>query len=304
VRCAQCFQPIPAGAVQCPTDGGRPLQSVAEALKAGPSALSLVVKVADGTLEQLEQLHARGKAVGVLGPDAVLFGQQDEGLVVALWPGDGAVLSPYRAPGIGPGPEADVFAVGVLVHHMITGVMPPEGGGLPPLSMGGLQDVPDALQDLITHMTQPLPAERESSLVRVRERLENVVVDSTLSGQRVAALRRQIQQARPERQVMLSAPHAPAADPFADTLIGTREQVEAREAAAEAEADAQDTLLAFSPADAQAEQQARLQALDARTTLLPESEPEAAEPRTKWVLLGIAGGLAVGGAAVALMSLL
>ncbi|CAN0572502.1 unnamed protein product, partial [Laminaria digitata] len=91
-------------------------QSVAEALKSGPSALSLVVKIADGTLEQLEQLHARGKAVGVLGPDAVLFGQQDEGLVVALWPGDGAVLSPYRAPGTGPGPEADVFAVGVLVH--------------------------------------------------------------------------------------------------------------------------------------------------------------------------------------------
>lgn len=261
----------------------------------GPLALSVAVKIVDRTLELLGELHQGQRAHGALGPDAVLFGQSEDGLQVVLWPGDASVPAAYRASGLGPGPQADVFAVGVLMHHMVSGRAPAPGAPLQSLVPGSLQDVPDELDQLVLKMVHPAVEHRLSSVSQIRERLENLEVDSTLSGARVAALRAQMNGPLPVRQVMLSAPHAPDADPFADTLIGSRAQIEGLP---EHEEGTQDTLLGYprEPADP------RLAALDARTELLPESPP-APEARAKWVVMGVLGGLALGGAVVALMSL-
>lgn len=308
MRCADCNRPIPAGLDACPEDGGLALGSVTEALAAGPVALTQVVRVMQEVLSQLADLHVTGVAHGALGPEAVLFRQRGSQVIVRLGDG-GPTQAPYLAPEGAGEPAADMFAVGVLFHHMITGVQP-WPGRLPSLMQERLQDVPEALDALIQQLASPHPAERPHDLRAACEVLENLELDSTLSGARLAAVREAMEEAGPARQVTLSSPHAPAADPtgdtfirdrsdfeaeirasdevdaspegFADTVIGSREQIEA-------EHDVQDTLLGMPDDSARR----ALASLDVQTELLAESQ--VAPSKVRWVLAGVALGVFVGG---------
>lgn len=320
MRCARCHAVVPPGAGACPLDGGAPLTTVTEALERGPIPLSQVARVVDLALAQVAARHAAGQAHGGIGPDAVCFAQVGDALTVVVVdapPGAGAYAAPegfVSAPG-------DVHAFGVLMHHMITGRRP-WPGPLPALTGDRLQDVPEALDALIQAMVAREPSARPSPLEAVRAQLENLELDSTLTGARLAAARAELLGGAappPARQLYLTPSHGLDVDPTGDTFIRGRAELAADVAAVEAEAfadtllrrrsdleaaarpaeEAQATLLDLAPPSLPARPAApRPTGLDVETQLLMESVA-APESRLRWVVVGVAGGLVVGGLAAA-----
>lgn len=281
--------------------------------------LSQVVKVVDRVLGALSGIHAAGQAHGAIGPEAVLFRQKGDALTVVLWSPDEPPEPAYSPPERVTSAAGDAFSVGVLMHHMITGRAPPSGTALISLEGHTLQDVPEALDDLILRLAHPDPDGRPRSIPEVQSTLQNLELDSTLSGARLQAARAAVTDT-PARQVMLSAPYddevdphedtyvrgtpgleaavrqvasEQAGDPFADTVIGRREDIEAT-----ADAGMQDTLLGVDPSP----YAPALAALDARTEMLPDSAV-AKEAPARWILVGVLAGLALGGVVAAVLLL-
>lgn len=118
---------------------GRPL---AELLRDGPLSEARAVPIARALAGALAPLHARGIAHGELHPGNVIL--SDDGAVTILdglepfcgvaEPGDpyAAAEAAHAAPevvrGARPTPRADVWTIGLLVHRLLTGAHPLEGG--------------------------------------------------------------------------------------------------------------------------------------------------------------------------------
>ncbi|MCB9646791.1 MAG: hypothetical protein H6730_09395 [Deltaproteobacteria bacterium] len=319
MRCARCHAELPLGSVACPADGGQALMSVAETLMRGPVALSQVVRILGRALALVAGRHAAGQAHGAVGPDTVCFAQVGDALTVAVV--DGPPGPPAYAPPEGhPSPVGDVHAFGVLAHHMITGRLP-HPGPLPSLAGDSLQDVPEALDALIQAMSASDPARRPGSVEAVRAALENLELDSTLTGARLAEARDAVLGAR---QLYLTPPQGTAVDPMSDTFIRSRDDLEAElaegeedgfadtilrtpdalEAARGVEADAQATLLSLEPSRPAAPAWTpprQPTPLDIETQLL--MEPAVRQSNLRWVVMGVVGGLVVGGLIVVVVML-
>ncbi len=233
--CPRCQRPFPAGATACPRDGGALLPPVSELL-GRPAPLSVAVTVAEVLLEALGPLHAIHKAHGAISPATVFVAFDAAGAEAALAMVGPAPPPAYLAPEVLAGhptsPAADVYALGVLLFHLI-GQTPPFAGQnateieasrrkhpQPKLGRLSLQDVPLELEQLIASMLAADPAARPKELAVLRGRLESLELDSTLTGQRLAAL---LKVEQTERASFTARPElAPEVDPFGDTLIRNR----------------------------------------------------------------------------------
>lgn len=254
MRCPSCHRAYAATEKVCPKDGATLLEPLDVGLRRGPWALSQSVKVLDRLLAELEPLHATGRCHGRLQPAAVLVHQLGGEVTVQLVPA--AVLEPpaaeYQPPELGAGQlaldKSDLYAVGLLAHHLLAGRPPfrhaqpaevqAQQRSAPPPSLLGLplQDVPPELDLLIARLLAKEPAQRPRGPGEVRDLLANLELDSTVMGARLKALTGEIGlgAAVPEVQEELgeaatlppSGPTIPAfgdgfsdVDPFADTWV-------------------------------------------------------------------------------------
>jgi hypothetical protein len=206
MRCPSCHRAYAATERVCPKDGATLLEPLDVGLRRGPWALSQTVKVLDRLLAELEPLHATGRCHGRLQPAAVLVHQLGGAVTVQLVPAS-AIDPPaaeYQPPELSGGQAAhdksDLYAVGLLAHHLLAGrppfrhaqpaeVLAQQRSAPPPSLLGlALQDVPHELDDLIRRLLAKDPAERPRGPGEVRDLLANLELDSTVMGERLKAL--------------------------------------------------------------------------------------------------------------------
>jgi hypothetical protein len=178
------------------------LSPVAKVLARGPMPLSQSAKIVLRLCRLLEPIHAEGSRHGAVVPENVLFRHVGSDLTVEL--GDDALtppqyVAPERVRGEAEGPGSDVYAMGVLFFHMISGFPPFDGDtsdeilgkhldqSPPPLAASELQDIPIELERLIGSMLAKRAADRPS-IGSVLERLENIDLDSTVMGERLQSI--------------------------------------------------------------------------------------------------------------------
>jgi serine/threonine protein kinase len=100
--------------------------------------------------------------------------------------GPPAFLSPEQVEGKPPSLRSDLFQVGVLLHHLIAGCPPWSGpddavaravvaSPLPELRTPDGEPVPDAVADLISHLSQKMPAQRPAGMAKVVEALDRIL---------------------------------------------------------------------------------------------------------------------------------
>lgn len=224
------------------------LEPVANALARGPMPLSQCAKIVMRVCELLAPLHTAGRAHGAVTPQNVHFHQVGGELTVELAgrlaPGP-EYTAPERVRGGDPSAEADVYTLGVLFFHMISGRPPFEGEtdqvlnehlhrAPPGLAQNDLQDIPEPLERLIRAMLSKTPSSRPT-VADVGSTVENLDLDSTIMGVRLEGVREMAEEIRAEKQTMLldnvpvkaeyddQGRTDPAmVDPYADTFVKNR----------------------------------------------------------------------------------
>ena len=144
-------------------------------------------------LEAMSALHAKGGFISGVNPDMIRIATGTPERIVISSAGIKSVQDvlatmreqelrgqeasanelPYLAPeimmGSAPNPRADVFTIGVLAYHMVTGTVPFQAPSLPELIGQMLQtrpappQVPDAARDAIMKAIEGMPANRFES---------------------------------------------------------------------------------------------------------------------------------------------
>lgn len=152
----------------------------------GPAAASVAL---DGALAGLGRLHEAGLAHGYLMPSRVILDQSGRSKVADVGLGYGAnvpaeaymFLAPevFEIEDAEPTEEADIFAAGALLAGLSTGRAPfPSDDVESALSARGrgavgLDELPDAVAELIRETTAVEPSDRLSSLTEFRDRLND-----------------------------------------------------------------------------------------------------------------------------------
>lgn len=182
-----------------------PLEPLTKALERGPVPLSQAVKIVDRLCEILSGIHGAGQIHGAIHPGAVRFHHLGNTLSVVLDPAD-APPPGYTAPEVARGGVAtartDIYAVGLLLHHVITG-QPVFAGATheevlrqqieeAPASLvaNALQDVPPELDALVQKLLTKAPGRRPKTIDAVRATLQNLELDSTIMGVRLAEMQK------------------------------------------------------------------------------------------------------------------
>jgi serine/threonine-protein kinase len=167
--------------------------SLAERL---PLPAGEAVVIARQICDALAYAHARGVIHRDIKPENVLMSDDgraklsDFGIARLLEPkaGDGPLTRPslvlgtpgYMAPearaGAAPSPRMDVYAVGALLAHMVTGV-PPDGAGASPSNTATA--LPKALRPLIARAMAIDPAQRTPSATALGRELDAVAAKIT-----------------------------------------------------------------------------------------------------------------------------
>lgn len=211
MRCPSCQRDRPPGTARCPDDGAVLYDSVGELLRKGPVPLAQAVKIFLALADQLEERHRLGLPSGLIAPETVYALQSGAEVKVLLADEPGAaqrVPKSHRPPELLRGGSAsvagDVYSLGALVHHMISGraaflgasdaeteqavlrAVPPSLGTL------RLQDVPEALDLLLGRTLAKEPGRRPPSVRELIERVENMELDSTILGVRLTRAARQM----------------------------------------------------------------------------------------------------------------
>jgi serine/threonine protein kinase len=201
------------------------LLPVASALARGPLPLAQSAKIIARVCQLLAPLHDGRRVHRAVSPDNVWFRHvggeltvelRDTMLPTALY------ANPERIAGQPEGTSSDVYCLGVLFFHMITGVPPFEGGteaailekhrtqGPPALAYNELQDVPLELEALVRAMLAKDP-QRRPAVRKIAGDLANLDLDSTIMGVRIQEVLAQERGTDPQ-----------LIDPYGDTFIRKR----------------------------------------------------------------------------------
>lgn len=170
-----------------------PGRLLTEILSTGPLGSRVLLGIAEGILEALAAAQRHGIVHGELGPGSILVDLDGDTPVVTLL-GVGLVplvldaqaragkrsvafaQLPYRAPellaGGSPTERADLYAVGAIIHHMVSGA-PPEGFESPSL----YGDLPQLIEVVRRSMARD-PARRYESADAMRVAVDWVEVES------------------------------------------------------------------------------------------------------------------------------
>jgi serine/threonine protein kinase len=152
-----------------------------------PEALDIALQVAAG----LRAAHREGFVHGSLSPETILVSEAhgraqiklvgfqldpslgESGNALPLRKGAGAYASPERLAGHPPNDRADVFSLGAVLHHLLSG-RPPDSGEVD----GSL---PAVTRDVLVTALAPAPARRYSisEFYEVLERLTEVAAERT-----------------------------------------------------------------------------------------------------------------------------
>ena len=119
---------------------------------------------ATGTARPVLRLTDFGIAIALGEPRLTIHG------TVVGTPG---YLAPEALAGATPAPSQDLYAAGVTAWQLLTGSEPPERGTLPARP----RDAVDPIWDLVTHLTQPDPADRPHSATEALESLAPLLAE-------------------------------------------------------------------------------------------------------------------------------
>ena len=203
--------------------------------------LSQSAKIVTQLCELLAPMHDKRRSHGAITPDNVFFRHIGGELTVQLRNGSHpgpSYSTPERARGRPEGPSSDVYSLGVLLFHMITGSPPFEGNedeimeqhltkAPPALAYNELQDIPIELEQLVRAMLAKDPG-RRPVVRKIATDIDNLDLDSTVMGIRIQAAldstegevdTRLLRNVRVENEGHTD-PHL--VDPYADTLIKSR----------------------------------------------------------------------------------
>ena len=177
------------------------LDPVASVLVRGPMPLSQSAKIVSKVCELLAPMHDRRRAHLSITPDNVFFRHIGADLTVQLrevsYPSP-RYATPERVRGRPEGPSSDVYCLGVLFFHMITGQPPFDSGSAeeildqhlnrapPALAYNDLQDIPIELEQLVRAMLAKDPGRRPGVRQIVHD-IDNLDLDSTVMGVRIQA---------------------------------------------------------------------------------------------------------------------
>lgn len=156
-------------------------QSLADRLAAGPLPWRSATRVAAQVVSALAAAHAQGLVHRDVTPGNVMLSRTgvkvvDFGIAAAVGQHDGKVLGTpaYLAPeqlAGGPAlPATDVYALGLLLYHMVTGQVPSVTGQVP--SRISLSRLPSELATVIRACLAQDPAARPASAVLARQLAE------------------------------------------------------------------------------------------------------------------------------------
>jgi serine/threonine protein kinase len=221
------------------------LDPVAAVLVRGPMPLSQCAKIVTKICERLALLHDRRRAHGAIAPENVFFRHVGGDLTVELEdtarPGP-TYATPERVRGRPEGPSSDVYSLGILFFHMITGRPPFDADSVdqileqhvssppPALAQNELQDVPLELEKLVRSMLAKDPA-RRPNVRKIASDIDNLDLDSTVMGIRIQTALGGEETETPDldtsllRNVKLEVEgrtDPQLVDPYADTLIKNR----------------------------------------------------------------------------------
>lgn len=263
MRCPTCKREIPSPATTCPFDGAALLAPLADALKRGPLSLPEAAKIIERVCVLLKPIHESKLAHGRLAPENIFFRHVGSEIAVQITgPEEARPLpsarygTPERSRGEKETISGDIYAIGVLFHHLVAGSPPFDAGteaailkkhadATPPsLSAIELQDVPEELDKLVRQLLAKYPQTRPKSVEEIIERLENIDSGSTITGAKLqqlavnvrteAGLEEATIESRPPSDLMRSPlideiehPTSLDIDPFGDTVLRSRKELAA-----------------------------------------------------------------------------
>ena len=207
--------------------------------------LAQSAKIVGKVCELLAPLHEARRVHGAVTPDNVFFHHVGGDLTVELRnvaTPTPRYATPERIHGKNLGPSSDVYSLGVLFFHMITGVPPFDGesadeifqqhleAGPPALQYNELQDIPLELEALVRAMLAKDPS-RRPGVRKIAGEIDNLDLDSTVMGVRIQSA---LEPEAPDVDTRLlqnvkidldgrTDPHL--VDPYADTLIKNRSEL-------------------------------------------------------------------------------
>ncbi len=154
---------------------------LAQRLEDGPLHPRRAAAIACNVLEGLQALHDHGYVHCDIKPSNILFDDHGEARLADLGAamaggsqGSGGTpdyMSPEQAAHRRVGPRGDIYAVGLVLHQMLTGRLPappvapvaPAVPGAPASPTGGLSNVPQALQPVLAKALARQPSRRYAS---------------------------------------------------------------------------------------------------------------------------------------------
>src|SRR5205085_5639097 len=164
--------------------GGISLSKVLDELGAMPTLLA--VRVASQICQGLQAAHRQGIVHGELTPNNIMMDRTYTATILdfglARWIGAGGLTAPSSGPerqyymspeqrrGDEIDPRSDLYSVGVLLMHLVTGQPPPVPA--PPLPFPA--NVPRALRSIIVHCLESNPDERYASALELYEALKSL----------------------------------------------------------------------------------------------------------------------------------
>jgi eukaryotic-like serine/threonine-protein kinase len=219
--------------------------TLAERLAAGPLPIPLAVQYCADVARGLAVLHAVGVIHRDVNPANVLLctgrdgiGERvlvaDLGLAKAAAHGSGFTLTvgtpgyvaPEQLAGAGLDRRTDVYSVGMLLHHLLTGAAPPTDGARPQAPAELRPEVPAAVDAVVRQATAVRPEDRFPSAVALADALDAASVVLAAS-RRPAAPGRQLDSGRPSGGGLPTGDRRPtppaAADrrPAPPTVVGS-----------------------------------------------------------------------------------